>query len=237
MIRERPLRDTSSMPREAIRRNVASKNDRLERGSVGRSRASVVDTSSGETDDEQSDDSPKQDVSYSEELLEEDEEVAAMNNKDDEQLPNASWSCEHCTFMNDAGTRVCSVCCKTPTAKVNLVRTPSSVSQAKKSSIQSSVSSKKPPPGRETKRKGMDKNNKEQISNKTLQSPSSDDYSANSARDYSETESMQNKLEKININNLEVEKKKPEAKPKGRTIRKISFWPGTKFTASFYRNK
>lgn len=222
------MRDTSSLPREAIRRNVGSKNDRLERGSVGRSRASVVDTSSGETDDEQSDDSPKHDVSFSEELLEEDEEVSSINNKDEQpQLPNTSWSCEHCTFVNDAGTRVCSVCCKTPTAKVNLVRTPSSVSQGKKS-MQSGVSAKKPPVG--TKSKGVDK------SNKTLQSPSSDDYSANSARDYSETESMQNKLEQININNLEVEKK-PEAKPKGRTIRKISFWPGTKFTASFYRNK
>lgn len=209
------------MPREAIRRNIGNKSDRLERGSVGRSRASVVDTSSGETDDEQSDDSRKHNVSYSEELLEEDEEVPPINNKDEEQLPSTSWSCEHCTFVNDAGTRVCSVCCKTPTAKVNLVRTPSSVSQGKKSC----VSSKKPPVGRETK------------INKTLQSPSSDDYSANSAKDYSETESMQNKLEKININNLEVEKKKPEAKPKGRTIRKISFWPGTKFTASFYKNK
>lgn len=30
--------------------------------------------------------------------------------------PSVSWQCEHCTFVNEAGVRVCSVCCRTPTA-------------------------------------------------------------------------------------------------------------------------
>ncbi|XP_071448672.1 uncharacterized protein LUBEL [Hetaerina americana] len=32
-------------------------------------------------------------------------------------VPNYAWPCEHCTFVNQPGTRVCSVCCKTTTAE------------------------------------------------------------------------------------------------------------------------
>lgn len=32
-------------------------------------------------------------------------------------IPDHKWECEHCTFVNKAGTRVCAVCCKTPTKK------------------------------------------------------------------------------------------------------------------------
>ncbi|XP_075992498.1 linear Ubiquitin E3 ligase isoform X2 [Anticarsia gemmatalis] len=41
--------------------------------------------------------------------------------KDEESLgpapppPNSSWQCEHCTFVNEPGVRVCVVCCRTPT--------------------------------------------------------------------------------------------------------------------------
>jgi len=38
---------------------------------------------------------------------------------DDEKCPeNApyTWECEHCTYVNPEGTRVCSICCKTPSA-------------------------------------------------------------------------------------------------------------------------
>lgn len=35
--------------------------------------------------------------------------------------PSASWECEHCTFVNEAGVRVCAVCCRTPTAVPQLV--------------------------------------------------------------------------------------------------------------------
>ncbi|XP_066156039.1 E3 ubiquitin-protein ligase lubel isoform X2 [Euwallacea fornicatus] len=204
VVRERPLRDSSSLPREALRRNMSSKNS--DRGSVShRSRASVVASSSGETDDEESDeDSPKRpEISYNESPIQEDDE-----NLNKKQLPEDSWSCEHCTFVNEPGTRVCSVCCKTSTTKVNIVQSPSSINKMKKLII----ASKKPPAG---PNKGKDKG-------KTLlQSPSSDDYSANSANNYSETESMQAKLEKIN---LEVEeKKKAESKPKANSAINAAF--------------
>ncbi|CAH2104287.1 unnamed protein product [Euphydryas editha] len=33
----------------------------------------------------------------------------------------ASWQCEHCTFVNEPGVRVCVVCCKTPTVKPKII--------------------------------------------------------------------------------------------------------------------
>ena len=30
-------------------------------------------------------------------------------------IPTHQWECEHCTYVNKAGTRVCAICCKTPT--------------------------------------------------------------------------------------------------------------------------
>ncbi|PNF20071.1 hypothetical protein B7P43_G05255 [Cryptotermes secundus] len=30
-------------------------------------------------------------------------------------IPTHQWECEHCTYVNRAGTRVCAICCKTPT--------------------------------------------------------------------------------------------------------------------------
>ncbi|CAH2231771.1 jg7184 [Pararge aegeria aegeria] len=37
--------------------------------------------------------------------------------------PNSSWQCEHCTFVNEPGTRVCAVCCRTPTTKAKIIST------------------------------------------------------------------------------------------------------------------
>ncbi|PSN46286.1 hypothetical protein C0J52_12853 [Blattella germanica] len=31
-------------------------------------------------------------------------------------IPTHQWECEHCTYVNRAGTRVCAICCKTPTS-------------------------------------------------------------------------------------------------------------------------
>lgn len=28
--------------------------------------------------------------------------------------PSSTWQCEHCTFVNEAGVRVCVICCRTP---------------------------------------------------------------------------------------------------------------------------
>nr|XP_034825686.1 E3 ubiquitin-protein ligase lubel isoform X2 [Maniola hyperantus] len=37
--------------------------------------------------------------------------------------PNSSWQCEHCTFVNEPGVRVCAVCCRTPTVKPKTIST------------------------------------------------------------------------------------------------------------------
>lgn len=42
--------------------------------------------------------------------------------EDEERLPEVApykWECEHCTYINDEGTRVCAICCKTPTKIFN----------------------------------------------------------------------------------------------------------------------
>lgn len=196
-VRQRPLRDTASMPREVLRRNTL---ERLDRSSVARSRHSIRATSS------ESDESPSEDQKESEALLEDEEDSVARENQDtgSTNVPKSTWECEHCTFVNEAGTRVCSICCKTSTAAaVKTVRTSDS---------------------KQIKNKAAEKR---QLLQKGV---SSDDYS----KDYSETESVQNKLMKLKVssNTYEDEKKnsKIEARKKGRTIRKISFWPGTKFT-------
>ncbi|CAH0726116.1 unnamed protein product, partial [Brenthis ino] len=35
--------------------------------------------------------------------------------------PSATWQCEHCTFVNGPGVRVCAVCCRTPTVKPKII--------------------------------------------------------------------------------------------------------------------
>ncbi|XP_076270641.1 linear Ubiquitin E3 ligase isoform X1 [Rhynchophorus ferrugineus] len=187
-VRERPLRDSVSMPKETLRKNISSKtSERLERGSVARSRVSVQESSSEQSDDEQSD-SPKEVPD-----LDEEDEVSEAEPVQ-QPVPTAAWSCEHCTFVNEPGTRVCLVCCKTPTTKVNLVKnTPPTTKTV----------SKKPPAGRPQPHNAL------KPKEKLHQTASSDDYS----RDYSETESTQNKLEKLNVSSS-GEDKSPDLKPK-----------------------
>lgn len=196
-VRQRPLRDSASVPREVLRRSTL---DRAERASVSRSRHSVRVSSS---DGEESPESEKE----SEALLEDEEESVDKKEMDKASKPNvpqSSWECEHCTFLNEAGTRVCSICCKTT---MNLKDT------------QPDLPVVKPPKIRVAeKRQHLQK------------SRSSDDYS----KDYSETESVQNKLMKLKVSSDTYEDpnkiSKLDERKKGRTLRKISFWPGTKFT-------
>ncbi|XP_072936870.1 uncharacterized protein LUBEL isoform X2 [Epargyreus clarus] len=35
--------------------------------------------------------------------------------------PDATWQCEHCTFVNEPGVRVCVVCCRTPTVTAKII--------------------------------------------------------------------------------------------------------------------
>ncbi|CAG9825410.1 unnamed protein product [Phaedon cochleariae] len=96
-VRERPPRDPS--------RRVLT--DRAERASVPRSRQG----SSSETDDEQSESPSQNEVDSPSEY----KPGEASN------APVAAWECEHCTFVNEPGTRVCQVCCKTPTSDARVV--------------------------------------------------------------------------------------------------------------------
>lgn len=41
--------------------------------------------------------------------------------------PESSWQCEHCTFVNDPGVRVCAVCCRTPTTVPRVLPTATAV--------------------------------------------------------------------------------------------------------------
>lgn len=199
--RERSVRD--SIPRELPRRNTI---DRVERGSIARSRQSVQGTSS-ESDDEQSEEHSE--GQKESKIVQDDASEYDNASKTNAEVPIDAWECEHCTFVNEAGVRVCQICCKTPTANVKMIKRESQqqklLSVPKKSSTLSKTKTKE-----------------------TLQrTTSSDDYS----KDYSETESLLNKLGKLDIN-------EPIQKPisasvevkKGRASRKISFWPGTKFT-------
>lgn len=195
-VRQRPLRDTASMPREVLRRNTL---DRLERASIARSRHSVRASSS------ESDESPSESQKESEAMPEEEEDSPAKERPSG--VPQATWECEHCTFVNEAGTRVCSICCKTPTtATVKIIR------EADNKAVIPPATKIRAAEKRQLLQKGR----------------SSDDYS----KDYSETESVQNKLMKLKISSdsYEDSKKSPkiDVRKKGRTIRKISFWPGTK---------
>lgn len=37
--------------------------------------------------------------------------------------PSSSWQCEHCTFVNEPGVRVCAICCRTPVSVPKTVNT------------------------------------------------------------------------------------------------------------------
>lgn len=45
----------------------------------------------------------------------ESERPAAVNGSDKQQIeiPLVAWECEHCTFVNDATSKICTICCKT----------------------------------------------------------------------------------------------------------------------------
>lgn len=223
--RPRSLRDSSSMPRDMRRRAPV---ERVERTSAPRSRRTVPALSSSDEDVYPIEiNEINKDNTVLEEMEEENpirvEDFLEKTNEVPE-VPVGKWECEHCTFVNEAGTRVCLVCCKTPTTNaVKLVQ--NSPRSARKQSAPAVL------------RQNSASNAKSAEPQLLQRSRSSDDYS----KDYSETESVLNKLEKqLNLADSEVQKASVNVKnkkinevadqKKGRTSRKISFWPGTKFS-------
>merc|ERR1719445_1666780 len=43
---------------------------------------------------------------------ESDEEFVSVSSNSD-KAPRVSWTCEHCTYVNNPGVKVCAMCCKT----------------------------------------------------------------------------------------------------------------------------
>ncbi|KAK5645795.1 hypothetical protein RI129_004259 [Pyrocoelia pectoralis] len=109
--RGRPPRDTNSMPREPRRRAPVERTDRVP---TTRGRRSVRDTSSSE-------DYPVDNRKTVEPMEEDEEDPIRVDDfsergPDIVEIPIDKWECEHCTYVNDGGTRVCLICCKTPTS-------------------------------------------------------------------------------------------------------------------------
>lgn len=119
------------------------------------------------------------------------------------QVPDIEWECEHCTFVNPAGTRVCTICCKTPTLKAKIIKVTNTPEIKPKTSTK--VSS-----GTNTQLKDKKKHGKLELE-----------------------EPVFNHINEA-YEGLNSKSKVSETQKKGRTLRKITFWPGTKFPP-FYK--
>lgn len=185
--------------------SIRSRDDRVERESI-RSRQKNI---SSESDDYKSDSQKESEAHDSKD----EEEIKIPEEKPEVEVPavpDQEWECEHCTFVNEAGTRVCSICCKTPTIKVKVV-------------------TKKPP------------SNKVSSGTNTVTSGTNTLTRTNKEK---KTEEITSKLRKIKtddepiLNNYnrayEGKINGADSPKKGRSIRKITFWPGTKFPP-FYK--
>ncbi|XP_045471212.1 E3 ubiquitin-protein ligase lubel isoform X1 [Harmonia axyridis] len=173
--RKRSLRDPMSAPREVQRRNTI---DLVDRMSLNRARRSVAETS--DSDDEYQPENQRDvidEVSSAEEVVPE-KPVVKM------KVENNSWECEHCTFVNDFDTKVCSICCKTRTEAAKIVEQPEDPNF--------NFLSPKNLPTQKSKKKER----------KMQTSGSSDNYS----RDCSETESLMNKLGNLKLPKDEIKK-------------------------------
>lgn len=194
------LRDTTSMPRELPRRSATL--DRMDRISLTRNHRNLKSSTSQDSDDEM------HSQKLSETLNESDEDNGGVEGDEDAAtIPKSSWECEHCTYVNESGTRVCVICCKTPTSNVKLV---TAVINAD---------------GNRQKTRSVSKTNRKDV--KRVRRSMSKESS-------SEIEAITNKIDKlISHNNNKMEewsgrKHEDNNRKEGRN-RKITFWPGTKF--------
>lgn len=135
------------------------------------------------------------------------------------QIPDQEWECEHCTFVNPAGTRVCTVCCKTPTVKVKTLKSTNTTHTKPKTT--NKVSS-----GTNTQTTAPQNSNKE---TKKKTSEAGTKFGKNNLDDEPVLNHINGAYEGLNS-----KVKASETQKKGRTLRKITFWPGTKFPP-FYK--
>lgn len=204
---QREQREKTSVPREIkpIEKRpvvpvVQPVPDRLEKLPVPRSKQSIR-ASSSESEIDYKSDSHKESDAMEEAANEPDydeppekfikEEEIIVEKTELPGIPAKDWECEHCTFVNSSGTRVCAVCCKTPTTPaIKLVENKSAPDSNKTSQRRSSL----------------------------IKTDTSD----------ADTSLMSKFGKHLKITDKlaadTVERKK------GRANRKISFWPGTKFS-------
>ena len=187
-------------------------------------------------------------------------------------IPTHQWECEHCTYVNHAGTRVCAICCKTPTG---LPQRPSTDTQHRcklrqKDSESSGITSnfetktrsqKNTSSGTSCRRSSVRSTNSRsdtdyndtrtstqrrhsEFAAKQQPQPTSDDYSdipfdeGYAAAKFNKlritqkakkaVEAHEDPYEGVQMRSSDVDSTK--SKRKGMPSRKISFWPGTKFS-------
>lgn len=126
--------------------------------------------------------------------------------------PPYEWICEHCTFNNSPNVRICSVCCKTPTSmpQKSVPKSSGTNTPLKKKSVKKDAAV-----GASSPTKSM-KKSVDEINNEFKQ-----------CRVSSATESVADEIyEQLNAKPSSITSS--TSKKKG-NLRKISFWPGTKF--------
>lgn len=138
-------------------------------------------------------------------------------------VPTEQWVCEHCTFVNQAGTRVCIVCCKTtnnPKCKqesknhLNTIKEQSQEPQKDSISKQDASTTLTEEQKEKVWHKKENKGSKEPQSKFTKKPQTSRDNDTSDAK-------LAEKMNQLAMT--------PEAdKKKGRKRRSISFWLGTK---------
>ena len=190
-------------------------------------------------------------------------------------IPTHQWECEHCTYVNRAGTRVCAICCKTPTSVPKEPSTPET--QQHRRRLRRGMSESGPSTNgfgtQSRSQKGVNNTMVRHSSTKSASSRSEVDYSDTSTTrhrrhseytkrppppvtsdDYSDVPYNEGYLsakfnqqlkisqkpskavrdedpyEGVQVKSSDVEStKSTNIKNKGRPLRRISFWPGTKF--------
>lgn len=183
---------------------------------------------SSESDDYKSDSQKESEVESKSDSKESEisSEVLVAEKPNPPSLPSQDWECEHCTFVNPAGIRVCTICCKTPTQKVKVIQT-----QIQK------------PPTHETSKPNKVGNNNNKVSSGTntqtksafnpIKINNSNKKSTGTGTNWSGEEPVLNHINAA-YEGINTKTTTNDAQKKGRTLRKITFWPGTKFSP-FYK--
>jgi len=165
-------------------------------------------------------------------------------------VPKFQWECQHCTFINKSGTRVCAVCCKTTdrpkrpasqewrqerererSRRLSLV-SHESATTAPVSGAKSTASRQGIGKGRRVSDSGSGVATSNGDARRRL-SEQSQGQLADSSYDYSDVdthkmaERLRTKL-KVEASSKREQREQNEPKKKGRIRRRISFWPGTK---------